>query len=96
MDNDTVGVINHCGHVFKYLPLKRWLYRNQTCPNCRYNILSNSDLIEYTNPRTNENMFLYRDEFRYFLAYNITNTIFSNLDSSNNRFSISLATNSNR
>ena len=37
-DTDIVGVIRHCGHIFKYDELITWFRTNCVCPVCRYDI----------------------------------------------------------
>ena len=44
---------------------------HQTCPNCRYNILSNSNIISYNDQESNSNFFFNIDELlKYFLFIN--------------------------
>ena len=42
-----VTKINGCGHIFNSKAINAWLITHQSCPNCRYNILSNSNIISY-------------------------------------------------
>ena len=77
--NDQVTIIKNCGHIFKTQAIKDWLKQHQTCPICRYNILTNSKIISYTNPETNKKLFLYSNEFRFFLALHIE-SILTNRD----------------
>jgi hypothetical protein len=42
-----VTKINSCGHIFNSKAINEWLITHQSCPNCRYNILSNSNIISY-------------------------------------------------
>lgn len=87
--NEEVSVFNYCGHVFKKDPLNTWLLRHQTCPNCRFNILTNSNLIKYSSRSGSFKYFLTLDQFRYILANNIINRFFNRpaTDSSNNTMS---------
>lgn len=84
--NEEVSVFNHCGHIFKKEPLNTWLLRHQTCPNCRFNILTNSNLIKYSTSNGSFKYFLTLDQFRHILANNIINRFFNRppTDSSNN------------
>ena len=74
---DEVALINNCEHIFNYNALFDWLIEHQTCPCCRYNILTNSNLIKYFNPITNQTYYLLRDEFRRLIARDIITTILS-------------------
>ena len=87
--NEEVSVFNHCGHIFKKEPLNTWLLRHQTCPNCRFNILTNSNLIKYSTRNGSFKYFLTLDQFRHLLANNIMNRFFNNgtSNSSNNSMS---------
>lgn len=39
-ENDTPVIrINSCGHIFSPEPLREWLSRHSTCPNCRHNLI---------------------------------------------------------
>ena len=62
--NDDVGLINNCGHIFKYTPLLQWLRSHETCPNCRYCILTNSNLIRYRDSHLNQRFYLTSQQFR--------------------------------
>ena len=73
--NDQVTIIKNCGHIFKTHAIKNWLHQHQTCPVCRFNILTNSKLISYINPDTNKKLFLYSNEFRFYLALHIENLL---------------------
>ena len=76
LENEEVTIINECGHIFKSHHIINWLKQDQTCPNCRYNILTNSNIIKYVNSE-NMNFFLYNNEFRFFLASNIIDSLYS-------------------
>jgi hypothetical protein len=43
-----VTKINGCGHIFNSRAINEWLLTHQSCPNCRYNILSDSNIISYS------------------------------------------------
>ena len=43
-----VTKINGCGHIFNSKAINEWLITHQSCPNCRYNILSDSNIISYS------------------------------------------------
>tara|TARA_B110001452_G_scaffold267254_1_gene276434 strand:+ start:1486 stop:1845 length:360 start_codon:yes stop_codon:yes gene_type:complete len=81
--NDDVGVINHCNHVFNYDALLNWMIQHHSCPNCRYNILTNSNLIRYSNSGYSNPMILSPDQLRHHIANNIVNN-FINSDGSLN------------
>ena len=87
--NDEVGYIRHCGHIFKYDALYNWLSQHQTCPTCRYNILTDSNLIGYRNGRNGERYILNNDQFRQLFTNNIINRLLQN-DSSNNIFTVAV------
>jgi len=82
-NNDQVTIIKNCGHIFKTHAIKNWLYQHQTCPVCRYNILTNSNIISYINPDNNKKFFLYSNEFRFYLALHIE-SLLTNRESSEN------------
>jgi hypothetical protein len=49
-ESDTeVGVMKHCNHIFKYDSLITWIRQKHTCPKCRYNILTNTNMICYND-----------------------------------------------
>ena len=79
LENDYVTIINECGHIFKTHHIINWLKQHQTCPNCRYNILTNSNIIKYVNSE-NMDFFLYNNEFRFFFASNIMDTLFNRIN----------------
>jgi hypothetical protein len=69
---DDVTMIKECGHIFNSGAIKLWLIQHQTCPNCRHNILSNSNIISYSDPdNNNKTVFLYTNEFKFYLALHI-------------------------
>jgi hypothetical protein len=69
---DDVTMIKECGHIFNSGAIKQWLIQHQTCPNCRHNILSNSNIISYSDPdNNNKTVFLYTNEFKFYLALHI-------------------------
>ena len=93
--NDQVTIIKNCGHIFKTHAVNNWLSHHQTCPVCRYNILTNSKLISYINPATNKKLFLYSNEFRFYLALHIE-SLLTNRDNSHSDSDTNDTTNSNR
>ena len=54
-DQQSVMMINHCGHIFNSIGLLRWFQTRSTCPVCRYNICSREEYtetpVEETRPR---------------------------------------------
>ena len=75
---DDVTMIKECGHIFNSGAIKQWLIQHQTCPNCRHNILINSNIISYSDPdNNNKTVFLYTNEFKFYLALHIE-TLLSN------------------
>jgi len=68
---DDVTMIKECGHIFNSGAIKQWLIQHQTCPNCRHNILINSNIISYSDPDNNKTVFLYTNEFKFYLALHI-------------------------
>jgi hypothetical protein len=93
--NDQVTIIKNCGHIFKTHAVTNWLYQHQTCPVCRYNILTNSKLISYINPANSKKLFLYSNEFRFYLALHIENLL-TNRDSPHSDGDTNDTTNTNR
>lgn len=46
-ENDTPVIrINGCGHIFSPDPLREWLSRHSTCPNCRYNLAPDQETTQ--------------------------------------------------
>jgi hypothetical protein len=82
-NNDQVTIIKNCGHIFKTSAINNWLFEHQTCPVCRHNILTNSNIISYINPDNNNKLFLYSNEFRFYLALHIE-TLLTSRESSEN------------
>lgn len=82
-NNDQVTIIKNCGHIFKTRAINNWLFEHQTCPVCRHNILTNSNIISYINPYNNKRLFLYSNEFRFYLALHIE-TLLTSRESSEN------------
>ena len=82
-NSDEVTIIKNCGHIFKTRAINNWLYQHQTCPVCRHNILTNSNIISYINPNNNKRLFLYSNEFRFYLALHIE-SLLTNRDSTEN------------
>jgi hypothetical protein len=81
--NEEVTIIKNCGHIFKNQAIKNWLIQHQTCPICRHNILTNSNIISYINPDNNKKLFLYSNEFRFYLALHIE-SLLTNRENTNN------------
>ena len=79
-ENSNVCQINSCKHNFNKNALINWLFRNYTCPICRHNILSETNLNSYNI--NNQNLLLTRTQFSDYMAQNILRTLVSN-----NRFS---------
>ena len=74
--DDEVCMINQCKHLFKKNELINWLKEHQTCPSCRYNILTNTNYIRYTNG--SRSLILTSHDFRRFLANEIVSTLINN------------------
>ena len=88
--DDDVGIIDNCGHIFKYYSLLNWLISHQTCPNCRHSILRDSNLIRYTDTETNERMYLTNSQFRRHVLRRIFGNFSNrNSDGSSNVLSVS-------
>lgn len=87
---DDVAVIQRCGHIFKYESLVTWLTRHQTCPSCRFNILSTSNLIRYTDTFTNEQLFLTNSQFRRHFVRRLFENFIDPSNNSSNVLSIAL------
>ena len=88
--DDDVGIIDNCGHIFKYDSLLNWLISHQTCPNCRHSILRDSNLIRYTDTETNERMYLTNSQFRRHVLRRIFGNFSNrNSDGSSNVLSVS-------
>ena len=43
LPEQTIMMINHCGHLFNPHDLRQWFQSNSTCPVCRYNICSREE-----------------------------------------------------
>lgn len=66
----NVTKINVCGHIFNTKAINEWLIDHHSCPNCRYNILTNSNIISYNDQESNKTYFFNIDElitFFYFI-----------------------------
>ena len=88
--DDDVGIIDNCGHIFKYDSLLNWLIRHQTCPNCRHSVLTDTNLIRYTDTETNERLYLTNSQFRrHVLRQVFGNFLNNNQDGSSNVLSVS-------
>jgi hypothetical protein len=53
----NVTKINVCGHIFNTKAINEWLIDHHSCPNCRYNILTNSNIISYNDQESNKTYF---------------------------------------
>jgi len=88
--DDDVGIIDNCGHIFKYDFLLNWLIRHQSCPNCRHSVLTDTNLIRYTDTETNERLYLTNSQFRrHVLRRVFGNFLNNNQDGSSNVLSVS-------
>ena len=74
--DDDVCKINSCGHIFKNNLINNWLKEKHSCPVCRYNILTNSNVNRYIIRRNI--FFLTEVQFRNFMTANIVNTLMNN------------------
>ena len=88
--DDDVGFINNCGHIFNYDSLLTWLIRHQTCPNCRYSVLSNTNLIRYTDTDSNERLYLTNSQFRRHVIGRVLGNFFNNENVDNSRNTLSI------
>ena len=77
--DDEVAMITECKHICKYDALYNWLSQHQTCPICRYNILTKSNIIRYDDPDDTYRLFLYENEFKFFIANNIITNLLNRL-----------------
>lgn len=88
--DDDVAIINNCGHIFKYDSLLNWLINHHTCPNCRHSILTDSNLIRYTDSGTNERLYLTNTQFRRHILRRLFGNFFNNnSNGSRNTLSVS-------
>lgn len=88
--DDDVGIIDNCGHIFKYDSLLNWLIRHLSCPNCRHSVLTDTNLIRYTDTETNERLYLTNSQFRrHVLRRVFGNFLNNNQDGSSNVLSVS-------
>ena len=87
--SDTeVGIMKYCNHIFKYDSLITWIRQKHTCPKCRYNILSNTNMIcyndspdsNYNNLNHNNSLILSYRQFREMLVTMFSNNINSSID----------------
>ena len=88
-NDSNICQIKYCKHNFNKNALVNWLKRNHTCPMCRYNILTNSNMIRYTIS-DDTILILSRQEFSQYISQELIN-IFSN---SNNNLRLSFLINS--
>ena len=88
--DDDVGIIDNCGHIFKYDSLLNWLISHQSCPICRHSVLTDTNLIRYTDTETNERLYLTNSQFRRHLLRRLFgNFLNRNSDGSSNVLSLS-------
>jgi hypothetical protein len=88
---DEVTMIKECGHIFNSSAIKQWLIEHQTCPNCRHNILTNSNIISYSDPdNNNKTVFLYTNEFKFYLALHIETLLNNGLSNNEHELHIIL------
>jgi hypothetical protein len=88
---DEVTMIKECGHIFNSSAIKQWLIEHQTCPNCRHNILTNSNIISYADPdNNNKTVFLYTNEFKFYLALHIETLLNNGLSNNEHELHIIL------
>ena len=88
---DDVTMIKECGHIFNSGAIKQWLIQHQTCPNCRHNILINSNIISYSDPdNNNKTVFLYTNEFKFYLALHIERLLSNGLTNNEHELQIIL------
>lgn len=80
--NSQVICIKQCNHIFNFTPFMTWIINNHTCPICRCNFLERSNLIKYTLEDTT--LYLKKNEFKFFMAYTMYNTLLYNSDISGN------------
>ena len=65
----NVTKINVCGHIFNTKAINEWLIDHYSCPNCRYNILTNSNIISYNDQESNKTFFFNIDELISFFCF---------------------------
>ena len=65
----NVTKINVCGHIFNTKAINEWLIDHHSCPNCRYNILTNSNIISYNDQESNKTYFFNIDELITFFCF---------------------------
>jgi hypothetical protein len=65
----NVSKINVCGHIFNTKAINEWLIDHHSCPNCRYNILTNSNIISYNDQELNKTFFFNIDELITFFCF---------------------------
>lgn len=71
LNNNEVGYIEGCGHIFEYDDIYQWLSDNYTCPICRHNIIQNTGLLNIKGAN-DESFLLYNNEFRQYVSYLLT------------------------
>ena len=64
-----VTKINGCGHIFNSKAINAWLLTHQSCPNCRYNILSNSNIISYNVQESDTTFFFNIEDLIKFFCF---------------------------
>ena len=63
VENDVILQINHCGHFFRAVNLRRHFRRNVRCPLCRFDIRDDENNTPYTFPPMNRRR-SYRESLR--------------------------------
>lgn len=69
LPENRVTKINSCQHIFNSKAINDWLINHQTCPNCRYNILTDSNIISYTNQESDVNYFFKVEELYKYIYF---------------------------
>ena len=78
-NDDDVGIFKTCHHIFTKHNLLNWTRRNLSCPNCRDNMLYNTDYIKYSevdNLTSNnlDNVYIFsQQQLSRFLSWRLTN-----------------------
>tara|TARA_Y100000389_G_scaffold51462_1_gene47158 strand:- start:1344 stop:2015 length:672 start_codon:yes stop_codon:yes gene_type:complete len=84
VEDDVVGIFKICGHIFTKDNLLNWSRRHLSCPNCRNNLLYNTNYIKYSeidnlNINNLDNVCIFtQEQLARYISWKLYNTLFSN------------------
>ena len=71
LENNEVAIIKSCKHIFTYHNFVHWAFHNLTCPNCRYNLLNNQNLIKYSESDSTDFYIFTSSELNDFINFRL-------------------------